>query len=147
MPYKDPEKRKAYIKEYMKQNPEKFAKAAKKWEAKNPGHNKKRALKYSRSEHGRRKQRDYMLKNAYDITVDEYDLMFENQDGNCAICNQPEVVRSQSGRVISLAVDHDHSNGRVRGLLCARCNTVLGHTDDNLELLCKMMEYLYEYRS
>jgi hypothetical protein len=62
--------------------------------------------------------------------------MVEAQGGVCAICKSPCTKR--------LAVDHCHTNGHVRGLLCWRCNTTLGKVEDNSELLRKMAAYLDE---
>jgi hypothetical protein len=52
--------------------------------------------------------------------------LLEAQQGVCAICKKPETVKNQKGEIRSLAVDHDHSTGQVRGLLCFRCNGGLG---------------------
>lgn len=56
----------------------------------------------------------------YGLTEDEYDAMLTAQDGGCAMCGNA----CQTGR--QLAVDHDHASGRVRGLLCVKCNQALG---------------------
>ena len=65
-----------------------------------------------------RKARDGYLKRTYGITIDEYDLLLASQSGGCAICG------GRSGGK-NLAVDHDHSTGQVRGLLCKRHNTAI----------------------
>lgn len=62
----------------------------------------------------------------YNLTEEEYVAMFERQEGVCAICKKPETSRNQKGTIRSLAIDHDHNTGKVRGLLCFRCNTNLG---------------------
>ena len=53
------------------------------------------------------------------ITVEEYDLLYAKQNGYCAICG-----KHQSQLRTRLAVDHDHSTGKIRGLLCFSCNTL-----------------------
>ncbi len=63
------------------------------------------------------------FKRAYGITVENYETMLVNQNGVCKICNKP----CKSGK--SLAVDHCHETGKVRGLLCAKCNTNLGRIE------------------
>lgn len=63
------------------------------------------------------------------------------QDGRCAICREEETATAR-GRVRSLAVDHDHETGAVRGLLCSRCNTALGLFRDNPALLLEAIAYL-----
>lgn len=63
----------------------------------------------------------------YGISLEEYDQMLSDQNGVCAICLLPEIIKSTQGRTKSLAVDHCHTTGKVRGLLCINCNTSLGH--------------------
>jgi phage regulator Rha-like protein len=58
--------------------------------------------------------------------------MLEHQEGVCAICGKPETVKSRKGEVLALAIDHDHATGKVRGLLCFRCNTTLGTYERNV---------------
>jgi hypothetical protein len=62
-----------------------------------------------------------------DKAWDTYQQLLHNQGGVCAICHQPEVkIDKQRGTLCILAVDHCHTTGTVRGLLCFRCNTNLG---------------------
>lgn len=69
--------------------------------------------------------------------------MVEAQGGACLICRQPETMTdSRYGTVRDLAVDHCHISGHIRGLLCTRCNTVLGLMEDRPELLRASIEYL-----
>lgn len=86
------------------------------------------------------------LKKTYGITLDEYDQMLKDQNGVCAICEQPETVRPRRGKYtdteIRLAVDHDHVTGRVRGLLCKKCNIALGHLGDSVDRLRRAITYL-----
>ena len=64
----------------------------------------------------------------FGITPDDFDKMFIQQNGRCALCGRPE-PDVQYGRTRKLNVDHDHKTGRVRGLLCVQCNTLLGHLE------------------
>lgn len=57
--------------------------------------------------------------------------------GKCWICQQPETVPGRS-----LAIDHDHQTGAVRGFLCYRCNTVLGRMQDSPDLFRRAADYL-----
>lgn len=82
-------------------------------------------------------QKNWFLKNLYGIGISEYNLMYENQNGRCAICNT-----HQSELKKSLCVDHDHETGKIRGLLCSDCNTSLGLAKENVEILHKMIRYL-----
>ena len=63
------------------------------------------------------KARAYRLKRLYGITVVQYDRMFDLQGGKCFVCMWKPTEKSRR-----LCVDHDHKDGRVRGLLCYRCN-------------------------
>ena len=85
--------------------------------------------------------KDYDLKRQYGITFKQYNEMLEKQNNVCAICGNPEtsVIR---GKVIRLAVDHDHDTGRVRGLLCSNCNIGIGNFKHDDNLLQKAIEYV-----
>lgn len=65
------------------------------------------------------------------------------QDGLCAICKAPETPEPKG----NLHVDHDHTSGRVRGLLCFPCNAGLGSFKDDIERLEAAIEYLKMYAS
>lgn len=75
----------------------------------------------------------------YGITLEEYNKIFEKQNGCCAICRQ-----HQSELKKKLAIDRNHNTGEVRGLLCDNCNHGLGmfHTDNGIDLLKKAIKYL-----
>ena len=80
------------------------------------------------------------LERTYDITYKDYQLLSEEQGGTCAICN----CKCDTGK--RLAVDHCHTTGKVRGLLCARCNRGLGNFDDDLDRLQASVLYLKKYQ-
>jgi hypothetical protein len=90
--------------------------------------------------------RKYKLKDAYGITPDEYDAMYERQSGRCAICGEPkdpwEPGGGVKGRNRFLVVDHDHTDNRVRALLCWNCNCGLGQFRDNPAILHAAIMYL-----
>lgn len=81
--------------------------------------------------------RERHLIKTYGITEEEYDGLLQAQGGGCAICNK---TPSQEGK--SLAVDHNHKTGEIRGVLCTYCNhRVVGrHTD--ADLLRRVADYL-----
>lgn len=97
---------------------------------------------YRKTTRGKANIKKNRLKCLYDITVEEYDQMFEVQNGVCAICGKPETAKHQSGCVSRLAIDHDHKSGKVRGLLCRRCNFVVGYAKDSKEILLQAALYL-----
>ena len=76
------------------------------------------------------------LKFQHGITPEQYRDLLSAQDAVCAICEQPCL----SGK--RLAVDHDHELGRIRGLLCGRCNTALGLLEDQEPRLLAALDYL-----
>ncbi|MFQ6212473.1 endonuclease VII domain-containing protein, partial [Bacillus mobilis] len=89
--------------------------------------------------------RAYKLKRLYGLTVLEYDDLFKAQGGRCAICRQPETARdNKTGAVRDLAVDHCHNSSKVRGLLCARCNSAIGLLNDDADVLRSAIRYLEE---
>lgn len=86
--------------------------------------------------------RRYWLRQ-YGLTVDQYEQMLTDQGGVCAICHKPErFVDPRSGEPRRLAVDHDHETGKVRGLLCGRCNRAIGHLGHDPESLARAADYL-----
>lgn len=78
----------------------------------------------------------------YGITIEYYEAMLQAQGGTCAICNEKEPGLTPSGKAKLLAVDHDHETGRVRGLLCSRCNQALGGMRESKVLIRRMLKYL-----
>ncbi len=91
----------------------------------------------------RKNHKANQLKAKYGITIEEYQAMFDSQGGVCKLCGQEETTRISRGDGIrSLAVDHDHNTGKVRGLLCYQCNVVLGQYEKHKDLFPKFQEYL-----
>lgn len=105
-------KKSTYSKEYYQENKERIKKQNKKWYEKN----------YSPE-----KERDQNLIHRYNINIQEYDRMFTEQEGCCAICKM-----SQSKQARRFSVDHNHITNNVRGLLCDNCNMMLGNSKDNI---------------
>ena len=83
---------------------------------------------------------DKHYRKKYGITLIQYDAMLAKQGGVCAICNEYSIERT--GTHTRMPVDHDHKTGAVRGILCNRCNLILGKAEDNTELLTKAINYL-----
>lgn len=91
---------------------------------------------HRRSPRSKKARRKENLRCKFNLTLKQYDQMFEQQNGKCAICNQIDI----SGK--RLSVDHDHRTGEIRGLLCMNCNLLLGRVESTPELFSKMMKYL-----
>ncbi len=81
------------------------------------------------------------LKTKYGITPAEYDKMLAAQGGGCAICQSKDA----HNRWGTFHVDHNHDTGKVRGILCNRCNSALGLLGDDMEGVLKFVDYLTKY--
>lgn len=86
---------------------------------------------YRKTQVGKRKTHD--IRSRYRLSLDQFELMLADQDGKCGICLDDVPV---------LNIDHCHVTGRVRGLLCMRCNLGLGQFRDSPELIQKALKYL-----
>jgi len=84
------------------------------------------------------------LKRDFGLEIEVYNALVEKQGNLCAVCNKPEEVR-QNGHIKSLAVDHNHTTGKIRGLLCNNCNRTLGLLGDSQDILKKMIDYLAKH--
>lgn len=100
---------------WAKANPEVVKEKSRKWKKDNPN-----------------KVRNWGLKLNYGISFWDYDKLLEEQNGKCCIC----------GKITKLSVDHDHNTGMIRGLLCKKCNAMLGFADDNPLILLNGIRYL-----
>ena len=87
--------------------------------------------------------RNATLKKKYGIGIEEYNILLEEQNFGCAICESTDTKVSWS---TNLHVDHDHDTGAIRGLLCQACNTSLGKMNNNPDLLRKAAEYLERFK-
>jgi hypothetical protein len=110
--------------EWQQAHPDRVRDATRRWRAANP-----------------EQYRDAYLLRLYGIGLPEYEAMLAAQGGVCAICRQPETARARGGGPRPLSVDHDHETGKVRGLLCLRCNRDLAVVEDGLRL-DRAMAYL-----
>lgn len=84
----------------------------------------------------------------YGVHPDEFNKKLKEQNFVCAICEQPEtsLFRNIPGKVKKLSLDHDHKTGKIRGILCTRCNHFLGRVHEDVELITKMINYLLKYK-
>jgi hypothetical protein len=86
----------------------------------------------------RRRQREIQLRRRFGISTEKYEELLLKQSGVCAICKKLEELDR------SLAVDHDHKTGRIRGLLCTKCNTAIGLLNEDPVVLVNAQKYLQE---
>ena len=100
----------------------------------NPAHKLAVSKKYYLSDRGF----DTRLRRMYGIALEQYGTMLTKQGEHCAICPATDPGRGNK----NWCVDHDHATGRVRGLLCHRCNSAIGLLSERSERLQNAMEYL-----
>ena len=81
----------------------------------------------------------------YGLTQSGYEKKSKEQNGLCAICQRPETKAKTSGKVERLSIDHDHNSGKVRELLCSRCNSMLAFCNENVDTLKNAIKYLEKH--
>lgn len=117
------EKRLAYRKSYYKNNKE---------------HVLRRQKEYA--DQNKDRKRDLVYQKTYGLTLDGYLKMATAQNYSCAICDT-----HQNSLEKRLSVDHNHTTGKIRSLLCHGCNTAIGLAKENIDLLERMIDYLKEH--
>ena len=80
---------------------------------------------------------DAIIRRTYGITLDDYYKILKDQGGGCKLCGRTE---DQEGR--KLAIDHCHTSGNIRGILCANCNQALGLLYDSTSTMQRAIEYI-----
>lgn len=86
------------------------------------------------------------LKSKFNITIEDYERMLNDQHGVCAICGEKEsAIHFATGMQMNLAVDHCKSTGKVRSLLCGHCNKGLGLFLERKERLAAAIAYLEKH--
>lgn len=120
---------------YYKENPNKQ-------KEKNDSQKENRKMFYS-SPKGIESSRRSHLKRNYGISLEQYNDMLLIQDNKCMICKSEHTF----DRYGVLAVDHCHSSGEIRGLLCFKCNTILGSVNDDVNILQEAINYLNKFKN
>lgn len=123
MPWSDPEIRKEYSRRYYQNNKQKWV------DNRKPPTDEQRDLT-------RRWSFEYRLKTVYGMSRVEYDALLNKQQGRCAVCGTKEV----KGIAKQMHVDHCHVSGKIRGLLCMRCNTALGWYEKNAQAVINYLQ-------
>jgi Recombination endonuclease VII len=106
------------------------------WQQQNPERYRAKQRSYAESGQKQIWDRKSYLRRTYGITIADYDRMFEEQNGVCAICGEARPEER------TLHIDHDHETGVIRGLLCFRCNNALGDFREEYELFQRAADYL-----
>lgn len=127
-----------YCRRASKKTPEARAKAAAL--ARTPEYRQKNKEWIRKNEaHYKRNQYDTRIRREYGISAEDVDAMRSAQDNRCALCSRPFSSHPH--------IDHDHTSGAVRALLCNKCNRGLGYFDDSPSLLSKALEYLAKHKT
>jgi hypothetical protein len=130
--------------ENHKRNPEKGLAKSRKWRIKHPEYgaqwyqkNRKRELERAKERRIKNPQkiRERVLARKYGLDPQSYQAMLEVQGSRCSICD------IFFGEAV-VCVDHDHTTGKIRGLLCQKCNVLLGLVHDKIEILTRAIQYL-----
>jgi hypothetical protein len=117
-------KRREYMRKYMRERAGSHANARE--------NSLKNRYKRSKSEN-----RDHDLRKLYGLEVEVYLEMFAKQGSVCKICRRPKLVGERE-----FHVDHDHSTGEIRGILCSHCNVGLGYFKNDATRLRIAAEYI-----
>lgn len=83
-------------------------------------------------------ERNRRLKKTFGIDIEQYNSIFKQQNGKCAICNREE----NDPRHKFLSVDHNHKTGKIRALLCNLCNKGIGMLKEDINILQSAINYL-----
>lgn len=133
MPHKDPEARRVWCRAWYARNKQARLDAHKAWRDANKEH----CAAYRKDLRGPRNAAH--RRDRYGLTPDAFNALWLAQGGKCAIC---EDAPEGNGAMGVLHVDHCHATGKVRALLCQRCNKALGGFRDSPALLAKAKLYL-----
>jgi hypothetical protein len=99
---------------------------------------KQEVLKQRKAQYDKRREKDKKLRSTYGITLEQWESMFKAQGECCAICKSTSPNHG-SGQFV---VDHCHKFGQVRGILCGKCNVMLGQANDDQNTLFEAALYL-----
>lgn len=127
--WKNPESARSKLRDWHHKNRDKKSKAFSSWRMRNL-----------------EKIREYNLKKNYGITKERYLEMWVAQDKKCAICGSEHSAIRKTGTIHNLCVDHCHKTGKVRGLLCVKCNAGIGNFKDNPQSLIAAAEYVKKHQ-
>lgn len=85
----------------------------------------------------KKEQMAYKRMKKYGMSQDDFDALLEKQGMACAICHRDDWPGKHLPHV-----DHDHKSGKIRGILCSKCNTALGLVNESLEIIKSMENYI-----
>lgn len=131
-----------YYEKNVKNDPikmEKYRARARKWHLENKERSKEanKQWKLKNVEYTKQYMRKYSILKRYGMTWKQYSKLLEDQKQCCAICSV-----SQESLSYKFHVDHNHVTGKIRGLLCSKCNVALGQLNEDINLFNKAINYL-----
>lgn len=135
MARKDPQARKEYMKEWRQKNKASQREYMDAWRQKNPDKIKTYINNRESKPDYKKRQKEGNLRRNYGLTLEDFNALLNKQNCACAICKVGLTFNTAN-------VDHCHSTGKVRGILCRKCNTALGQLGDNEAGLMLAVQYL-----
>ncbi len=127
--------RSQWNREYYKRNRKRINQRNKEYWQKNREWFARRQTEYQKTKRGREVFRRGHLKYAYGISLERHEQMYVDQGGCCPVCGEAVLYNK-------IHTDHDHKTGKVRGLLCRKCNLMLGYAEDDPSVLESAAKYL-----
>ncbi len=121
--------------EYHGKNRNEINRRNKEWRRSNLKRCRRLQREYRKTKHGQEVYRQWHLKHKYGITLEQHEQIYLDQNGCCALCDEPVAYDKA-------VTDHDHKTGKVRGLLCQRCNLGLGAFGDTYGGIMRAVKYL-----
>ncbi len=119
---------------------------SKKWKQSNLRVARKKARQYYKNKTADRKKEETkknwekILKNKYNLSLEQYQRLIDKQNNLCKLCNK--TLLKVRGKMLSPVVDHDHATNEIRGILCCRCNVSVGALGDSIKSFERILKYL-----
>jgi hypothetical protein len=127
-----------YARAWTAKNRDRVREYQRAYDSRNPG----RQVGANRTESIRRAARRNKLKTKYSLTLEAFDAILLAQANRCDVCG----MVFGKGWTELPCVDHSHTTGHVRALLCRKCNLALGHANDSPKLLRQLADYLERHQ-
>ena len=130
-----------YQKQYRLKNKERISKNQRRWKKENKELCRIKSIEWANTHKEQRKLtlRKFQLKKFYGLSIDQFQKMLSNQNNCCALCSNE--FKSDS----DTSVDHNHTTGNVRQLLCKKCNFGIGMFNEDVSLLSKAINYINKW--
>lgn len=124
---------------WKKNNPDKVKAQKSKWVSENKDKVKEHSKRVSTQS-----RRKHVVKLYYGLSWEEYENLYLTSQGACSICSKPLSLLKEEHKETA-HVDHCHTTGKIRGILCRSCNRGIGYLNDSPERLHKAAEYLTKH--